>query len=289
MTETRETAPPLLIARDLQVNFGPTVAVERISFEVRPGERVGLIGESGSGKSVTALAAIGLLPATAAVAGDLRWNGVGDSSRSTDLVRAPESDRAPLRGAELAMVHQEPMTALDPTMRIRRQVGELVRLHAQRRPSRSAVTERVVAALAEVGFDDPARIGAAYPHQLSGGQRQRILLAMALINEPALLICDEPTTALDAVTQLRVLDLIDARLAASGAACLFISHDLAVVARMAERLLVMRDGVIVEDGPRDRLLAEPQHPYTADLVRIARHRGGFPLPTLGQGTDGQGN
>lgn len=251
----------LLEVDDLQITFGRQrrVAVDRVSFKLEPRERLGIIGESGSGKTVTALAVMGLLPETAHVAGRLAWQG-------EDLLRRSERELTRLRGTAIGMVFQEPMTALDPTMRIGRQVAEVHRLH--RMPG--AARQRALEMLAAVGLEEPDRIAGAFPHQLSGGQRQRVGIAMALINSPDLLICDEPTTALDVTVQARVLRTLDTVLEAEEAACLFISHDLAVVSQVCSRVAVMLEGRIVEVGEVARVFAKPEHPYTAGLVAAAR-------------------
>jgi peptide/nickel transport system ATP-binding protein len=266
----------LLEVRDLRVSFGRrrVEAVRGVSFDLDDGQRLGLIGESGSGKTVTALAVMGLLPENAAAAGSVRLRG-------SEIIGAPEATLARLRGDAVSMVFQEPMTALDPTMRVGRQVAEVLRLHqgAESGPAR----QRVVSMLAEVGLADPARIADAYPHQLSGGQRQRAILAMALINSPDLVVCDEPTTALDVTVQALVLQKLDEVLTGSGAACLFISHDLAVVSQVCDKVLVMLDGQVVETGTVAELFTKAQHPYTRGLVATARldqTRPGQRLPTV---------
>ena len=271
---------PLLEVRDLTVTFGARPpAVRDVSFELAPAQRLGLIGESGSGKSLTALAVLGLLPDDASLAGSIRLSG-------RELVGLPERQLARVRGQQVAMVFQEPMTALDPTMKVGRQVAEVVRLHRRgARPGEPAppTRERVLEVLALVDLPDPARLAERYPHQLSGGQRQRVVLAMALVNFPDLLLCDEPTTALDVTVQARVLAVLDAALQRDGAACLFISHDLAVVAQVCSHVLVMLDGSIVDSGPVAEVLARPRHPYTAGLVATARLdqvEPGARLPTL---------
>lgn len=253
----------LLEVSGLTVEFGRRRirALDDIGFTLAPGERLGVIGESGSGKTVTALAVMGLLPENAAVTGSVRWRG-------EELIGRPERELARLRGDAMSMVFQEPMTALDPTMKVGRQVAEAHVLH--REQVASPARERVLSMLAAVGLPDPERIADAFPHQLSGGQRQRVVLAMALINGPDLVICDEPTTALDVTVQARVLELLDEVLTREQAACLFISHDLAVVAQVCQQVLVMLDGRIVEAGPVDRLFTDPQHPYTRGLVATAR-------------------
>ncbi len=257
---------PLVEVADLTVGFGSAApAVDAVSFDISLGQRIGLIGESGSGKSVTALAVMGLLPETARVRGSVRLAG-------TDMTRASDRQCSRLRGDVVSMVFQEPMTALDPTMIVGRQVAEVVRLHradsstATREPTR----DRVLRMLAEVDLPDPARIAASFPHQLSGGQRQRVVLAMAMINHPDLIICDEPTTALDVTVQARVLQLLGATLDRHGTACLFISHDLAVVAQVCDQVMVMLDGRIVERGDLRQVFSRPQHPYTRGLVATSR-------------------
>ena len=252
-----------LEVRDLRVSFGRRrlAAVRGVAFDLAEGQRLGVIGESGSGKTVTALAVMGLLPENATVTGSVKVKG-------TEIIGAPEAALARLRGDVVSMVFQEPMTALDPTMRVGRQVAEVLRLHqgAESGPARA----RVVAMLAAVGLADPGRIADAYPHQLSGGQRQRVVLAMALINSPDLVICDEPTTALDVTVQALVLQKLDEVLTGSGAACLFISHDLAVVSQVCEQVMVMLDGEVVEAGTVTNLFTYPRHPYTRGLVATAR-------------------
>jgi ABC-type glutathione transport system ATPase component len=232
-----------LSVRGLSVNS----LVRDVSFEIGAGERVGLIGESGSGKSLTALAIMGLLPEELRASGSVSLHG-------RELLGLSEKDLSRLRGDELAMVFQEPMTALNPAMRVGRQVTEPGRIHGRR--------HRAEDLLAAVGLPGTAR---AYPHQLSGGQRQRVVLAMALANEPSLLICDEPTTALDVTVQAQILSLIKTSLPAESA-LLFITHDLAVVASVCERVLVMLDGEIVEAGSTREVLTQPKHEYTRKLL-----------------------
>jgi peptide/nickel transport system ATP-binding protein len=241
----------------LGVSAGATPIVEDVSFALGPGERVGLIGESGSGKSLTALAVMGLLPDELTAHGTVRFDG-------RDLLRLPDRQLGALRGDRLAMVFQEPMTALNPLMRVGRQVAEALRQH---RPlGRRELAVRVVELLTRVELPDPASAQRAYPHQLSGGQRQRVMLAMALACDPAILICDEPTTALDVTVQARMLALIDRLVAEEGSALLFITHDLAVVSGRCERVLVMYGGHIVETGPTAAVFRAPRHPYTAGLL-----------------------
>ena len=237
---------------DLRVTFGRRrkVAVDGVSFVLGERERLGLIGQSGSGKTVIALSVMGLLPENARVSGSIRLAG-------RELVGRPEKELRRLRGDAVSMVFQEPMTALDPTMRVGRQVGEVVALHHGER--RGGIRALVLEWLDRVGLPDPERIADSFPHQLSGGQRQRALIAMALANRPDLVICDEPTTA---------LDLLDAEFA--GRAALFVSHDLAVVRQVCRRVMVVLDGRIVEHGPIEEVIGSPQHPYTHGLVASAR-------------------
>ncbi|MDO5066337.1 MAG: ABC transporter ATP-binding protein [Propionibacteriaceae bacterium] len=251
----------LLEVENLRITFGRrrSVAVDGISFTLEATQRLGIIGQSGSGKSVTALAIMGLLPETATVTGSIRLAG-------QELVGRPEKELRALRGETVSMIFQEPMTALDPTMRVGRQVGEAVALHhpEQRGRIRGVVTTW----LQRVGLDEPERIAGSYPHQLSGGQRQRALIAMALANEPDLVICDEPTTALDVIVQRQILDLLGTQL--SGRAALFVSHDLAVVKEVCQEVVVMLEGKIVESGPIQQVIDSPQHAYTRGLVAAAR-------------------
>lgn len=258
---------PVLEVAGLSVVFGSRPpSVSGVSFALAPGERVGLIGESGSGKSVTALAVMGLLPEHASTSGVVWLAG-------EPVLDRPDAELATLRGNRVSMVFQEPMTALDPTMKVGRQVAEVIGLHqraARGAGGRGRTRQRVLEILDAVGLPDPARISQSYPHQLSGGQRQRVVIAMALVNTPDLVICDEATTALDVTVQATVLALLDRELTAAGAGCLFISHDLAVVSQLCSRVLVMLDGRIVEDAPLEQILTAPEHPYTRGLVATAR-------------------
>jgi peptide/nickel transport system ATP-binding protein len=234
--------------------------VSDVSFSLSAGERVGLIGESGSGKSLTALAMMGLLPEGVHATGSVRLDGVDH-----DLVGAPERQLAAVRGGAMTMVFQEPMTALNPAMRVGDQVAEVMRLHGTR-PDRRAARAAAVDLLRSVQLPDPERLAGAYPHQLSGGQRQRVMIAIALANGPKVLLADEPTTALDVTVQAQVLDLILSGVAQRDAALLFITHDLAVVATVCERVLVMYGGRIVESGPVTEVFTRPRHPYTRGLL-----------------------
>ncbi|HUD15159.1 MAG TPA: ABC transporter ATP-binding protein [Terracidiphilus sp.] len=252
----------LLDIRDLKIRFGAAEAVRGIGLQVDEGEVLGLVGESGSGKSATALAILGLLGPAARVEGKILWR---SADGEIDLLQQPAGALRRLRGREIAMIFQEPMTALNPVMTIGQQVAEGFAAHARSWTGREA-RRRAVAALEAVAIPDAARRYGDYPHQFSGGQRQRILIAMALINEPRLLIADEPTTALDVTVQAQVLELLKDLQQQSGLAMLFISHDLAVVGQMAGRVAVMRAGQVVETGPCARLLTRPEHPYTRSLL-----------------------
>lgn len=258
---------------NLQVSFRDRQVVKGISFEIPTGARVGLIGESGSGKSVTALALMGLLGEDAKITGSISLAG-------KELLSLTDREMSQLRGSEIGMVFQEPMSALDPTMRVGKQVAEVLTLH---RRDQQGKREKVIKMLGRVGLPEPANSANAFPHQLSGGQRQRVMLAMSLINAPQLLICDEPTTALDVTVQAKVLRLLDKELSRTGSACLFISHDLAVVSQICEQLLVMYQGEIIERGSLREVLERPKHPYTRGLMataNIGSVRPGQPLPVL---------
>ena len=261
MTATNGPGATLAV-RDLSIAFGRQKPVVRgLDLDLAPGQRLGIIGESGSGKTVTALAIMGLLPENARVSGSIRLDG-------RELVGLSDRALSRLRGDQMGMIFQEPMTALDPTMTAGRQVAEVFRLHRDRDAGRARTA--VLEMLSAVGFDDPARIADSYPHQLSGGQRQRVVTAMALVNRPDLVICDEPTTALDVTVQATVLRVLDEVLDAVGASCLFISHDLAVVSQICSDVVVMLDGEVVERGTADQVFNEPRHPYAAGLVATAR-------------------
>lgn len=260
----RADAPDdVLQVRDLAVRVRDLALLVDVDLRVARGERVGLIGESGSGKSLTALSIMGLLPEGLSPSGSIRV--AGDLTRITEVVGASERALSRMRGREVAMVFQEPMTALNPTMRVGRQVAEVMLVH-ETVAGRQEADAAAVALLADVGLPEPAAVARAYPHQLSGGQRQRVVLAIALANNPALLICDEPTTALDVTVQALVLDLVTRGVTARDAALLFISHDLAVVATVCRRVLVMYGGVVVEAGPVEQILTAPRHRYTEGLV-----------------------
>jgi ABC-type dipeptide/oligopeptide/nickel transport system ATPase component len=248
---------PLLSVDDLRIRFGAKTAVSGVSFAIREGESVGLVGESGSGKSVTSLAIMRLLPPQASLDGRIAY-------RDRDLLSLAESDMRQLRGSEIAMIFQEPMTALNPVMRIGDQISEALRAH--HRVSSSEARSRTIESLREVGIPEPERRISAYPHQLSGGQRQRVMIAMAIINRPKLLIADEPTTALDVTVQAQVLSLLRDLREKHGLSMLFISHDLGVIAQVCDRVNVMFGGQILESGSVQQVFAAPQHPYTRGLL-----------------------
>ena len=251
----------ILDVRDLKVNFrqdGALIpAVRGVSFTVARGETVALVGESGSGKSVTALSTVQLLGETAELSGSVRYEG-------REMVGAPEADLRRVRGNDISFIFQEPMTSLNPLHTLERQLSESIELHQGLRGA--AVRTRIIELLTRVGIRDPeSRLG-AYPHQLSGGQRQRVMIAMALANGPDLLIADEPTTALDVTIQAQILELL-AELKRDGAmSMLFITHDLGIVRRIADRVCVMKDGEIVEQGPTAEIFANPHHGYTRMLL-----------------------
>ena len=253
----------LLDVEDLAVHFdsgGRVVeAVRGVSFQIARGETLALVGESGSGKSVTALSVLQLLPYPAArhPSGRIRFEG-------QDLVGAPESQLAKIRGDRIAMIFQEPMTSLNPLHRVEKQINEVLLLHNQMTPA--AARARTLELLARVGIPDPEQRLASFPHELSGGQRQRVMIAMALANEPDLLIADEPTTALDVTIQAQILALLRELKANSQMSLLLITHDLGVVRKMADRVCVMNGGHIVEQGAVREIFENPQHPYTRHLI-----------------------
>jgi oligopeptide/dipeptide ABC transporter ATP-binding protein len=258
MTLAPARTTDVLSVRGLTVTVRDKTLVSDVDLTVGPGERVGLIGESGSGKSLTALSLLGLLPEDVIAAGSVKVTGVDH-----DLIGADERRMSRVRGRQLAMVFQEPMTALNPTMRIGDQIAEAMLIHRTRQ-GRGAARTAAAELLERVQL--PTETMRAYPHQLSGGQRQRVVLALALANDPALLICDEPTTALDVTVQAQVLDLIVKGVVAREAALLFITHDLAVVATVCERVLVMYGGRVVESGPVSEVFTRPRHRYTEGLL-----------------------
>jgi len=276
--------PPLLDVQSLTVEFPSVVrapspanadgvtdvlsrrivaAVRDLSFSINPGEVLGLVGESGSGKSVTSLAIMGLLPPVARVSGNISFqNGTAQPANLTTL--APEQLRH-LRGSRLAMIFQEPMTALNPVMRVGDQIAEAVLAHHP--ISKKEAWTRAVEGMRDVAIPEPERRARNYPHQLSGGMRQRVMIAMAIVNRPQLLIADEPTTALDVTIQQQILDLLNDLRQRFSLSMLFISHDLAVVSHVADRVAVMYAGSLVELAPKSAIFTAPAHPYTGGLLR----------------------
>jgi microcin C transport system ATP-binding protein len=253
----------LLSIRDLSVAFGQgerqILAVDRVSFDIEKGETVALVGESGSGKSVTALSVMKLLPYPAAhhPSGSVAFQG-------RELLTMPEHEIRKVRGNDITIIFQEPMTSLNPLHTIEKQIGEILMLHQGL--SGAMARAKIVDLLRQVGIPDPAGRLESYPHQLSGGQRQRVMIAMALANEPELLIADEPTTALDVTVQAQILKLLKDTQKRLGMSMLFITHDLGIVRKLADRVCVMQHGKIVEQGPVERVFTAPEHPYTRALL-----------------------
>jgi oligopeptide/dipeptide ABC transporter ATP-binding protein len=266
----------VLSVRDLTVDFktddGMVRAVAGMSFDVEPNEVLGIVGESGSGKTVTSLAILGLLPSSARVHGDVEFAG-------EHLLRMPEQELRPLRGSRIAMVFQDALTSLDPVFTVGKQLGEAIGAH--QKLERGALRARVVELLDIVGIPSPEARASQYPHEFSGGMRQRAMIAMAIANEPDLLIADEPTTALDVTVQAQVLDVLERIQERTNTAIMLITHDLGIVAGTADRVLVMYAGRGVEVGSVDDIFYEPRHPYTlgllASLPRVDTATRGKPL------------
>jgi microcin C transport system ATP-binding protein len=262
VTAMTSSTDKLLEIRDLSVAFRQgereLLAADRVSFDIKPRETVALVGESGSGKSVTALSILKLLPGSARhPSGSVRFKG-------RELMNLAEREIRHVRGNDITIVFQEPMTSLNPLHTVEGQIAEVLELHGGL--TGPAARTRVIELLAQVGIPDPESRLASYPHQLSGGQRQRVMIALALANEPDLLIADEPTTALDVTVQAQIIKLIKDLQARLGMAVLFITHDLGIVRKIAERVCVMRQGRIVEQGAVAEVFANPQHPYTRELI-----------------------
>ena len=284
MTETN--IQPLLSVRDLSVAFhqggATSVAVDHVSFDLMPGEVVALVGESGSGKSVTANSILKLLPYPAAShpSGQILFDG-------KDMLTLPERSLRAVRGNDITMIFQEPMTSLNPLHTIERQIGEILELHQA--ITGSEARERTLELLRQVGIREPEKRLKAYPHELSGGQRQRVMIAMALANRPKLLIADEPTTALDVTVQAQILELLGDLKKQHGMSMLFITHDLGIVRKFADRVCVMTKGKIVETGTVEQVFNDPQHAYTRHLL-AAEPKGEPPVsdsskPVVMQGDD----
>ena len=257
---------PLLRVSHLSIRFGELRAVDDISFEVGAGETVAVVGESGSGKSVSALALTRLLPPAPAcrVSGEIRLGG-------RNLADLPERALPEVRGKEIAYIFQEPSSSLNPLFTIGAQIAESIRLH---RPDVTDTTAEIIRVLDLVGIRDPAKRIKDYPHQLSGGMQQRVMIAMALVCRPALLVADEPTTALDVTIQAQIIDLLRELKAKLRMSILMITHNFGIVHGFADRVLVMYRGKIVEEGPTERVLREPRHPYTQALINC--------IPRLGE-------
>jgi peptide/nickel transport system ATP-binding protein len=292
--DTIRIVPPLLDVQNLTIKFprssvgraipstrsarseqalptqqSPTVAAVRdLSFSIAPAEVLGLVGESGSGKSITALAIMGLLPPAAAVSGNITFQNA--DAHPTNLTTLPAEQLRRLCGSRITMIFQEPMTALNPVMRVGDQIAEGVLAHNQL--SKSEAWRRAVEGLRDVAIPDPELRARSYPHQLSGGMRQRVMIAMAIVNRPQLLIADEPTTALDVTIQQQILDLLNDLRHKFSLAMLFISHDLAVVSHVADRVAVLYAGTVVELATKAAIFTAPAHPYTQGLLRA--------IPTL---------
>ena len=250
---------PLLDVRDLSVAFGKSLAVDQVSFSIKRGQCVALVGESGSGKSVSALSILRLLPYPSAShpSGTIHFKG-------RELLHADEREMREVRGNDISIIFQEPMTSLNPLHTIEAQIGEILSLHQG--IGGSMARARTLQLLTQVGIPDPETRLGSYPHQLSGGQRQRVMIAMALANEPDLLIADEPTTALDVTVQAQILALLADIRQRLGMSLLFITHDLGIVRRIADTVCVMNNGKIVEQGPVEQVFTAPKHPYTRDLL-----------------------
>jgi oligopeptide transport system ATP-binding protein len=270
---------PLLSVRGLTTRFrterGSVTAVDDFSFDVAPGETLAVVGESGSGKSVTALSILRLIPNPPGqiTGGQILFEG-------EDLIGAPLTHLQDVRGGRIAYIFQDPVTTLNPLLPVGEQVAESLRRHQGL--SRQAAARRAVELLDRVRIPEPRQKASAFPHQMSGGQRQRVVIAMALANQPALLIADEPTTALDVTTQARVLELLNELRRETGAALIFITHDLGVVRRICSRVAVLYAGRVVETSPTAELFYAPQHPYTRGLIAAVPRtsRGATALATI---------
>ena len=262
------TTTPVLQIKDLRVSFptesGLVQAVRGVDIDVYSGELVGIVGESGSGKSVTFLATMGLLPKTAQITGSVKIAG-------EEILGSKPREMRAVRGQKIAMIFQDPLSALNPTHRVGQQVAEMILAHNDM--AHDEAMEKAIALLELVGIPQPGRRSRRYPHEFSGGMRQRVMIAMAVANNPKVLIADEPTTALDVTVQAQILEVIQNVQRAVGAAVVFITHDLGVIARVADRVQVMYAGRTVERGPVDDIILRPTHPYTQGLIHS--------IPSLG--------
>lgn len=262
--------PPLLEVKDLSVGFGGFAAVKSVSFTLQPGEILGIVGESGSGKSVTCRAVMRLLAATASAEGTVRLDG-------RDLLALGEDELCALRGRDIGMIFQNPASHLDPLRRIGQQVAAPMIRHLG--IGKREGLERAVKLLEDVGIREPERRARSYPHEFSGGMKQRAMIAAAIGCQPKLLIADEPTTALDVTVQARILELLKELNRKTGLAMILISHDLGVVADICSRVVVMRHGEVVEQGPIDEVINRPRHPYTQLLIEFSRAARAMARPT----------
>jgi oligopeptide transport system ATP-binding protein len=254
-------AQPLLEVRDLSVSFrtdgGNVAAVNEVSFALKPGEIIGIVGESGSGKSQILMALMGLLARNGVARGSVRLDG-------EEILNRPDRDLDKLRGARMAMIFQDPMTALNPFMRISTQLTEVLIRH--RRLDKATALTKAIEMLEAVGIPDAAKRIKLYPHEFSGGMRQRVMISMALLCQPALLFADEPTTALDVTVQAQILDLLRDLTRTMGTTVVLVTHDLGVVASLCDRVIVLYGGRVMESGPVERIFEAPRHPYTRGLL-----------------------
>ncbi len=263
--ESNEDREPLLSVRDLTVEFGSFRAVEGVSFDLYPGETLAIVGESGSGKSVTALSIMRLIELGTRgriTNGRIVLNLPGEEA--TDLVEEPEERLRSIRGSVISMIFQEPLTALNPVYSIGNQISEAVRAHQD--ASKADAAEMALEMLRKVRIPEPEKRIKQYPHEMSGGMRQRVMIAQALVLNPQVLICDEPTTALDVTIQAQILRLIDDLQQDTGAAVIMITHDMGVVAEIADRVVVMKSSRVVEQGSVEQIFADPQEDYTKALL-----------------------
>ena len=259
----------ILKIENLSVSFGKNDAVKNVSFGINKGETVALVGESGSGKSITALATVNLIDQAANISGSVKYC-------EKEIINSNSKDLRKIRGNDISFIFQEPMTSLNPLHTIERQLSESLKLHQGLKGPK--VLEKILDLLAKVGIDEAHKRVTNYPHQLSGGQRQRIMIAMALANKPDLLIADEPTTALDVTIQAQILELLAKIQKSEGMGMLFITHDLSVVRRIADRVCVMKGGEIVEEGVTNEIFESPKHAYTKKLLNA--EPSGIPRPII---------